>query len=353
MTRRSLIFGFLLAVAASLPAQILDRPVAVVRLTETVNIGLRQLESQLQLFEEQLSRQQPGLELSDQQKQQILDALVNDELLLQAATRAGIRATQSEIQNYLEVQRQQWSQVVGVVLTDEQFRQQVTQQTGQTWSEYVENVTNELIKLKFVQSEKASLFAQQTAVSEDEIRAFYDEQATSFTNPAMVSFRHVYVDLRGRSDAEREEARTLLDGYRRDIRNGRLTFEQLERQAIDDAQLSADNFGYLLRNDTRGQQLLGRSFVDTLFALEEGRVGGVYESNVALHIVLITDKRSPRILGLDDPILPGQNVTVRQQIRTLLASQKEQQALAVAVEEVVAELRDEAEITIFAENLPW
>ena len=227
------------------------------------------------------------------------------------------------------------------------------QQTGKPWSDFVADVTDELIKLKYVRQVKSNVFAQQGAVTEQEIRSFYEEQATSFTNPAMVSFRHVYVDLRGKSDAERQDARTLLEDYRRQLRNGSTTFGELEEQALDNPAISADNFGYLLRNDARSQQLLGRAFIDTVFGMEKGEIAGVLESNVALHIVLITDKRAPRILTLEDPILPGQNVTVRQQIRTLLASQKEQQALAAAVEEVVDELREEAEVTIFEENLPW
>ena len=338
----------LLCVSVAVQAQVLDRPVAIVRLTETANIGRRELDTQLAVFEQQLGRS-----LQETEKQQILNALVNDELLLQAASRAGVRATQEEIQNYLSVQRQQWSQAVGTVLTEDQFRRRVEQQTGDTWSAFVSDVTDELIKLKFVRQQKADVFSDQAGVTEQEIRAFYDERATSFTNPAMVRFRHVYVDLRGKSDQERQEARQQLEAYRRELRNGTTTFEELESEALDNAAISADDYGYLLRNDQRSMQLLGRSFVDQVFAMEEGDVDGVYESNVALHIVRVTDKRSPRILELDDPVLPGQNVTVRQQIRTLLASQKEQQALARAVEEVVADLREEAEITTFEENLPW
>ncbi|MFW6231573.1 MAG: peptidyl-prolyl cis-trans isomerase [Spirochaetota bacterium] len=348
MTKKLVAPLLLLLLAATASAQVLDRPVAIVRLTETVNIGLRELEDQLAVFEQQLGRQ-----LQPEEKQQILDALVNDELLLQAASRASIRVTQEEIQNYLSVQRQQWSQATGVVLTEEQFRQQVEQQTGESWSAFVSDVTDELIKLKYVREQKADVFQAQGGVTEAEVLEFYDEEATSFTNPAMVSFRHVYADLRGKSDEERAQARELLEGYRRQIRNGNLTFDALERRALDDASISADDFGYLMRNDERSQQLLGRTFIQTVFGLDEGDVGGVYESNVALHIVLVTDKRSPRILGLDDPILPGQNVTVRQQIRTQLAAQKEQQALARAVEDVVADLRDEAEVTVYEQNLPW
>lgn len=348
MTRKLAAPLLLFLVAATASAQVLDQPVAIVRLTETVNIGLREIEGQLTVFEQQLGR-----ELQAAEKQQILDALINDELLLQAAGRASVRVTQEEIQNYLSVQRQQWSQALGEMLTEEQFRRQVEQQTGESWSQFVSDVTDELIKLKYVREQKADVFQSLGGVTEAEVRDFYDEQETSFTNPAMVSFRHVYADLRGKSDEERTRARELLERYRQQIRNGSLTFEELERRALDDASISADNFGYLMRNDARSQQLLGRAFIQTMFGLDEGDVGGVYESNVALHIVFVTDKRSARILGLDDPILPGQNVTVRQQIRSQLAAQKEQQALARAVEGVVADLRDEAEVTVYDQNLPW
>lgn len=337
-----------LTASATAPAQVLDRPVAVVRLVETVNIGRREVDAQIAIFEQQMGRA-----LQPAEKQQILEALINDELLLQAAKRAGVRATQEEIRNYLTVQRQQLSQALGTALSEDQFRAEVERQTGRPWHDFLEDVTDELVKLKFVRQREAGLFAGVTNVTEAEIRSFYEEQATSFTNPAMVSFRHVYVDLRGKSDQERQEARTALEAYRRQIRGGALTFEQLERRALDDAAISADNFGYLMRNDPRAQQLLGRSFIDTLFGLSEGEIAGVIESSVALHIVLVTDRRSARILGLDDPVLPGQNVTVRQQIRNLLASQKEQEALGQAVDKIVAELREDAEITVFESNLPW
>ena len=346
--RRVLIAFLLLAICMGLPAQILDMPVAVVRLTETVNIGQRNLRAQLDLFAAQLGRELTAIE-----KRQILDALVNDELLLQAAARQNVRVNQDEISNYLELQRQQWSQALGTALTDEQFRQQVERQTGSLWTEYVEDVSHELIKLKFVRDEKAALFASSLTPSQSDVLQFYEEQATSFTNPAMVSFRHIYIDLRGKSDAQRDENRSVIMDLRREIRNGVSTFEVISQRSLDDPRFSAADFGYLLRNDPRNQTLLGRSFIDRVFSLDIGDVSEVLESTVALHIVQVTDKRSPRILGLDDPILPGQNVTVRQQITGILAAQMEQEALGAAVDELVAELRLEAEITIFDNNLPW
>ncbi|MFP4549568.1 MAG: peptidyl-prolyl cis-trans isomerase [Spirochaetales bacterium] len=338
----------LLIVSSIVSAQVLDRPVAVVRLTETENIGRRELDLQIQVFEQQLGR-----ELTTEEKQEVLDAMVNDKLLLQAASQDGVRVGQGDVQNYIAAQRAQFSQALGTQLTEEQFRAQVQQQSGMTWQEYVQNVSDELSKLQYVQQREAGLFAQEGNVSESDIRAFYEENATSFTNPAMVRFDHIYIDLRGKSETERQEARTTLDTLYRRIRSGATNYQQVFDNAVDNSSYSADDFGYLLRNDPRGSQLLGRPFVDRVFSLEEGSIAGVMESAVALHIVRIRDSRLPRILELGDPILPGQNVTVEQQIRNLLLQQRQQQALGRAVESVVTGLRDEAEIRIFSDNVPW
>ena len=339
---------FLLFSAATAFGQVLDAPVAVVRLTESVNIGRRELSEQIGLFGQQLGR-----DLTDDEKQQILDALINDVLLLQGATRAGIQVSRAEIQNYLELQRQQWSQLVGTMLTPEQFRAQIERETGDSYESYVQDLTEELTKLKYVRQVKADLFASAPAPTEAEIEAVYEQEATSFTNPAMVSFRHIYVDLRGKSDQERQEARTLLNSLYRDIRNGVRTFDEVTRMAIDDPRFSAADFGYLLRNDSTNRQVLGTAFFDAVFALQTGDIGGVYESNVALHIVRITDRRAPRILELDDPLYPGESTTVRQQIEDALIAERDQQTLLTAVDQLVDELRDQATITLHESNLPW
>jgi len=346
--KRVLFAAGLILIAVGIPAQILDMPVAIVRLTETVNIGRRMLTTQTDLWAAQLGRQ-----LTTTEKQQVLDGLVNDELLSQAAARANVRVTQEEISNYIELQRQQLSQSVGTVVTSEQFRQEVERQTGSAWSDYVEGETKRLIRLKYVHQQRPDLFGASLNPTTAEIQSFYEEQATSFTNPAMVSFRHIYIDLRGKTDAQHAESRTKMMAIRRSIRDGSSTFDSAAHATLDDPAVSSADFGYLLRNDPRSQSLLGKSFVDAVFALNVGDVSDVLESNVALHIVLITDKRAPRILNLDDPILPGQSVTVRQQITSILAAQKEQEALGQAVDGIVEDLRREAEVTIFENNLPW
>jgi hypothetical protein len=70
-------------------------------------------------------------------------------------------------------------------------------------------------------------------------------------------------------------------------------------------------------------------------------------------VVKVTDRRKPRILELDDQLLPGQSTTVRDQIRAFIVNQRQEALFNRAVNEVVAELREEAEVTVFEENLDW
>jgi parvulin-like peptidyl-prolyl isomerase len=123
--------------------------------------------------------------------------------------------------------------------------------------------------------------------------------------------------------------------------------------SLDDASYTGGDFGFLLRNDQQARNLLGRRFVESVFSLEEGDISAVIESNIGFHIVQITNRRSPRVLGLNDPVLPGRNVTVRNQIENYLRNQQQQRNFQRAVEEVIDDLRDEAEVELFEQNLQW
>ncbi len=345
MKRRSILAAAALALfATTASAQVLDRPVAIVRLTETVNIGQRELRQQVDLLEQQMGRQ-----LTQDQRREVLEAQIGDVLLNQAAARANIRVSQDEIQQAIDTQRQSLGQPV----SDAQFRQMVQQQMGMSWDQYVEEVTNRLIQEQFILQEAQGQFNSIDEPTNREIRQVYEENAQQFTNPAMVRFDHLFFDLRNRSGEEEQSTRQLAASMARRLQRGTADFQQLLRESLDDARYAGGDFGYIIRGDQQAIQRLGQSFVNQVFELDEGDVSGVIESNVGLHIVRITDRRSPRLLQLDDPLLPGESTTVRQQIRAYILNQRQQQVFQDAVQSVLARLKEEAEITRYPENLDW
>jgi peptidyl-prolyl cis-trans isomerase SurA len=334
----------LLAAMETAPAQVLDQPVAIVRLEETVNIGQRELQRQVRLLEQQLDQT-----LSVNQRREVLDARIAEVLILQAAERDGIVVSQAEINQGITQQRQS----VGPEVTPAQFRDVVQQQLGLNWDEYTEQLEKRLIQEKYILQTKRSMFESVEQPSDREIRRVYEENAAQFINPAMIRFNHIYFDTRESTEQEETEQRTQAESLYRRIREGDTTFDEVADQAMDNAAFGSGDFGYLIRGDQQAIQALGTDFVENIFDLERGDLGGVLESRFGFHIVQIRDKRSPRMLELDDPLLPGQSMTVRRQITNYLMMEQQQALFERALREIVGQLRDEAEITVFEENLEW
>ncbi len=342
-------FNFILSLLfISMPgivfAQVLDRPVAVVRLTETINISQREIRGQVQLLEEQLGR-----ELTRENRLEVLEAQIGDVLLRQAAARAGIQVSRQEIDQAILAQRQS----LGRPVSDIQFRELIQSQMGLSWAEYQREIRERLVQERFILERAERRFSEIQEPTARVVRQVYEENAQQFTNPAMIRFDHLFFDLRNRSDAQVRDARQRANTMARQLERGTATFNQLLRASLDDVSYSGGDFGYLVRGDQSAQQQLGRSFVETVFDLEEDEITGVVESNIGLHIIKVTDRRSPRLLQLNDPLLPGEQTTVRDQIVAFIVSQQQQQIFQDQLQVVLDELRSEAEIRRFLENLNW
>lgn len=343
--RHLLTLTILLAVAVpSVIAQVLDRPVAVVRLTETVNIGQRELRQQIEQLERQL-----GQQIDAERRADVLEAQIGDVLLNQAAARSGVRVAQAEIEQAILIQRQS----IGQPVTDTQFRQIIEQQTGLSWAGYQQEVRERLTQERYILQRAQSAIEAIGVPTDRQIRQVYEENAAEFTSPAMVRFDHIFWDTRGADAAAVSDARRAADSAVRRIDRGQSTFDSVLRASLDDVTYGGGDFGYLIRGDQQAAATLGREFVDAVFDLDEGTVSRVLESSVGIHIVRVTDRRSPRLLELTDPILPGESLTVRAQIVEYIVALRQQEIFQETLEREMESLMNEADITRFPENLNW
>ncbi|MCL1818167.1 MAG: peptidylprolyl isomerase, partial [Spirochaetaceae bacterium] len=71
------------------------------------------------------------------------------------------------------------------------------------------------------------------------------------------------------------------------------------------------------------------------------------------HIFQVTDRREPRLLGLKDPIFPDAPVTVEDHIKDRIMAQNQQLTFQRALNDLIEELKKDAEVTIFEQNLNW
>lgn len=337
----------------SLYGQVIDRPAATVNLTKPEFISVKQLEQQMAEFD-RLRKQ--GITGIPTDPLIILDTMIQELLLKQAAEESKVIATDAEINSEINLAKQRLDATVqaqqGEALTDAQFREIVARETGLGWDEYRASIGEQIVIKKFIQKEKQELFDNIKQPTEEEIEEQYRINATSFTNPELVQFSEILIDTRNLSSSEKQKALERAESIYRDYENGEGTFEELLATHSDDtkARYNPDYRNFFFRNDPR-IQTYGSDFLNKVFALEVDSISQVLESNVGFHIVKVTEHSDAKILKLDDPINPAEAMTVRQYIQTLLIQQESSRVFQLALKELVDELKEQAEIRIFEENI--
>jgi len=338
---------FFLVMSFQLGAQVIDRPLARVRLTTTTVITQRQVQSKIALLEQELE-----VTLSRDQKMSLLNSEIDTELIMQAAARASVSATEQEINQAINQQRQQLG--LGPNVTEAMFRQIIEQQAGMSWTEYRETLRRRIIQEKFIVESNRAMLQAPFNPTDSEINRVYQENINQFLSPAFVRFEHLFIDTRNATPEQRTSRRQQMEGLLGQVRSGGATaFARLIQSSVDDVSFSGGDFGFLPRGEQTTTQLLGRTFIDQVFNLQEGGFSGILESNLGFHIVRVTQKREPKLLTMDDPVSPGGTLTVRQQITQFLQAETLQDRMAQAVTATAQRLRNEAEVQIFNQNINW
>ena len=348
--KRISILLFLTALAPiGLWAQVIDKPAATVNLIQPEYISVSQLNARYNQVE--TVRRQNGLPSSPDDKMRVLDSMIAELLISQAAKRDNITAPESAVNDLIQQQRKQVEARIGP-LTDDQYHNFVFQQTGQSWEQYVQNIRTQLTRQQYIMAKKGDLINGVPQPTESQIEQRYALISSQLTNPEIIRFNQVFIDTRGLTSAQAAQAKQRADDIYRQYVNGQSTFAQLVTQYTDDprGRYTGGDFGYLARDDSRYIQLLGQSFIDHIFALKVGEVKEL-QSNIGYHIVQITEHYPAKLLTLTDHLAPGNPMTVNEYIRNLILQQEKQQAFEQAVQEIVDGLKKQADIKIFTQNL--
>lgn len=334
-----------IALPLSVSSQALDRSLATVRLHTTANVSRNEYRLRLALVEEQSSQK-----LTRSQQEQLLDAMIDAELILQDAKKLNIRVRDQDIDSSIEQQRAVLSQQTGQPISERQLRDLIEEQTGLDWTAYQQQVRNRLIQEMYVLRVKRELFSSVKEPADAEVKRFYEQNATQFTNPAIVHMEFLLLRIDNVSESEAKARETKARALHRTATASTDAFEGQKRASLDDPTVSATEV-ILLRENRQQARLYGPAFIREAFDLEEGFAPSVVESKLGYHVIRVLDTRSPKVLLLGDPILPGQSVTVSDQIRNRLLLERQQAVLQQAVQEAVSDLRARAEIKTFLDRL--
>jgi parvulin-like peptidyl-prolyl isomerase len=284
---------------------------------------------------------------------EILNLMIDEKLIIQAAEQERISVSDNELNNYFQQIRSGMAQSAGRRPTEAEFASIIKGQTGMELPAYRDLVRKQLIAQQYLRLKKPNLESSVKAPTEAEIQDTYNLYKAQYVQPDTVRFSYIQVPVAaGAASADKARARETADRMSRDIGSSPAKFDEaVVRGQTQGAGYISEEGRYLPRNP----QLLnsvGQDFLNVAFSLPQGAISGVIETPQGFLIIKITGTYEMKTLTLNDVLLqPGPPMTVREQISQTLTQQRLQEAAMKAQEEIIAELRARRNAVTIRDNL--
>jgi peptidyl-prolyl cis-trans isomerase SurA len=275
------------------------------------DITTAQLEKQ---FQNRLNgaEQPPSAEEAQDLKLQVLNQLINDQILLEMASTAGLSATDAEVDVKFNEFKNQY--------TEEKFKDLLKEQKMT-----IDDIRNELRKSITIDKLVNKEITSKISVTDAEIKNFYEKNKESFNLPESYHIAHILVtpvadpDLRnGKSDDAKspDEAKQKAARLLKEVQGGR-DFATVAKESSEDPS-SGPNGG-----DLNFQPLQAIENIDPRLAqaVQKMRAGETFpqviETRFGFHILKLMEKDAGGQKDLSDP-------RVQAQVRQVIFNRKDQ-----------------------------
>ena len=312
---------------------------AVVKLTKNDSITVKLLKNRVESYE----KTQNGVKLSLADREKVLEAMIQEKVVLQAATKAGISIPDSTVEQYF---MQSISQQVGRQISEAEFEQIVQEQTKMSLDEYMKQMTgmsvsdykaylkNQLIVQQYIISQKQNEL-NSVGPTDEEIRAAYELNKENYVWSDMLKMYLVIVP----KATDAEKARIKINDLYKKFKDKKLTTAQL---SVDSKK---ENSGFqsgevLVNKTSQSAMQLGISYSDllSLFEKEKNFISEIAETESSFQFYTILKKYDAKMLSLSDVVQPETTVTVYDFIKSNLAQQKQMEYLSKAASDIAKEL---------------
>ncbi|HZG76163.1 MAG TPA: peptidylprolyl isomerase [Paenibacillus sp.] len=232
---------------------------------------------------------------------QTLSAMIDEELVRQAAEAAGIEVTEADVE-------EQMAEIQGQFSSEDEFLSTLAMY-GMTVEGLEEQMSVE-VRLK-------KLLEPQVDVTEDELKAYYDENAASYAEPDQVKASHILV-------ATKEEAEQL----RLELAGGADFAALAKEKSLDAASVEAGgDLGFFAKG------AMEEPFETAAFALEVGQLSEPVETSNGFHLIQVTEKKAAYQPTYEEKKEVIRTTLVNEELSTLTTTWLEEQRTNAKVEE--------------------
>lgn len=272
-------------------------------------ITIDEVERQTSRARQQYAAQ--GMVLQDEQlnmvRQDVLDSLVEQRIMVLAASDAGYSADPARVEAELSQIRSQFP-------SEEEMTAAMEAQ-GMT----LESLTRDIEEFLTIQDFMDKEFYSVATASDKDAQVFYDENPGYFEQPEQVQASHILIMVEPEADeAARDEAAARMAVIQDRLAAGE-DFAALAGEVSEcPSSAQGGDLGFF------GRGAMVPEFEMAAFALQVGQVSDVVESSFGLHLIKLTDRQESVKMGYPE---------VAEDIKLYLAEQKAQELVMAFLEE--------------------
>jgi len=271
---RMFLFVFLLSNSFLSAQTLLDRIVAVV---DREIITESELNERLQFvaIQNRIDPAMPGL------KKQVLDAMVEEKLMLAQAKIDSVEVKDEEVTRTLDMQIQNLVRQVG---SEKQLEQLYGKSIARIKREYRDEIRNQLLMQRVRQQQEDKINVTRREV--EEFFAVYKDSLPPV--PEEFTISHILMFPKPDSTVEqktRQEMQVILDS----IRAGGDFADFARRYSTDGTASGGGDLGWAKRGD------YVREFEEAVFSLKEGQISNVIKTQFGYHIVQLLGRRGESV----------------------------------------------------------
>jgi len=282
-------------------------------------------------FDREMSRVQQqlsnmGKHLNDSQmpkiKKEVLENLINRELLYQESQQKGIKIDEETINEQVMTLKKRFP-------SEGEFKSALTKAN---LSEVA--IKNQIARGLAIEQLIGTYVTKKATVSDQEIKAFYENHPGLFKQPEQVRASHILIKVDPKADElKRAEAQKKIKEIQQKLQKGE-DFATLARALSEGpSKAKGGDLGYF----SRGRMV--KSFEEAAFTLKPNEVSDIVETKFGYHLIKVIEKRPETTTAFED---------AKDKLGQYLKQQKVQKEVSI----YIRELKEKAKVERFLKEGP-
>lgn len=273
-----------LCITGALPAraEVVDQIVAIVN-DEIVTFS--ELKKVLNPIYAQYEKTYEGDELVEKMvkaRNEVLEQLINNKLLMQEARKNGVKIDQKEVDERL-------SQIKARFPSEEDFTKALGMD-GMTVDNLKKNVEEQLLIRGLVQQE----LAHKAMIAPREVEEYYKSHAGDFSEGETINVCNILIKHKKRAENEPDKAWDMISNIRKEVKNG-ADFEVLAKRYSEGPNAAkGGDMGFF------GRGTMMKEIEEVAFNMKVGEVSEIIKTDTGYHILYLKARRSPRLVPIQD-----------------------------------------------------